>query len=48
MGCNDKRVAANKKRKISKKEIKEIADLCNELRDTIRYAKQQQDKKGNT
>lgn len=47
MGCNTKRVVANKKRKISKQEIKEIKKLCDELIETAKYVKQQQDKKGN-
>ena len=47
MGCNTKRVVANKKRKISKQEIKEIKKLCNELIETTKYVKQQKDKKGN-
>ena len=47
MGCNTKRVVANKKRKISKQEIKEIKKLCNELIETARYVKQQKDKKRN-
>lgn len=47
MGCNTKRVVANKKRKISKQEIKEIKKMCNELIETAKYVKQQ-DKKRNT
>ena len=48
MGCNSKRVVANKKRKISKQEMKEIKKMCYELMETAKYVKQQQNKERNT
>lgn len=47
MGCNSKRVSANRKKKISRKEIKDIKKMCNELMETAKYAEQQQNKKRN-
>ena len=48
MGNNSKRVVANKKRKISKQEMKEIKKMCNDLIETAKYVKQQQVKERNT
>ena len=48
MGCNTKRAFANKKRKISKQEMKEIKKMCNDLIETAKYVKQQKDKERNT